>query len=127
METPRKTVPGVYAIFFVMLSERANALGYALAVHGSMARDLDLIAVPWRVGACDADVLAADLAAAIGGVIENDPNAQPGDWQRRNPQPKPHGRLAYSIQLGGGPYIDLSVMPKKPTPVSGQEEENPHA
>ena len=30
------------------------------------------------------------------------------------PGMKPHGRLCWSFHLGGGPYIDLSVMPLAP-------------
>ena len=34
-----------------MLCDVAREMGYALALHGSMNRDMDLIAVPWVVGA----------------------------------------------------------------------------
>ena len=36
------------AALYPDLAEIAREHGYALAVHGSLARDFDLIAVPWR-------------------------------------------------------------------------------
>lgn len=99
------------------LRARARELGYAIGVHGSLARDIDLIAVPWTAAAASADELAAALLAtaeAVNGCAFtiNDSDARPNDYTRRNPEPKPHGRLAWSIHLGGGPFIDLSIMPR---------------
>lgn len=107
-----RTFPGVYALFVHGIARRAREVGYCIAVHGSLARDLDLVAVPWVEEAIPAEELAQLVAMYLGGTIETDWGAQPGDFSKRNPQPKPHGRLAYSIQLGGGPYVDLSVMPR---------------
>lgn len=73
-------LPLGYVSLLPALTRAAKSNGYALAVHGSMRRDLDLVAVPW-----------------------------PGT---QDPAQKPHGRLAWAIHLGGGPYIDLSVMPR---------------
>lgn len=39
--------PGLYTIFFEHLKQIAETYGYNLVVHGSMNRDLDLIAIPW--------------------------------------------------------------------------------
>lgn len=92
----------------------ARSHGYALGVHGSGERDLDLIAAPWVADASAPDVLVEALRAAIDGFIIHDQDAEAGDYTRRNPHPKPHGRLAWAIHLhdpGGRLYIDLSVMP----------------
>lgn len=74
--------------------------GYALAVHGSLARDMDLIAVPWAEHVDDADVVLASVCKRYavkvigGGEI------------------KPHGRTAYTLSVGfGACSIDLSFMP----------------
>ncbi len=37
----------MYAVFFHYLKEIAETYGYNLVIHGSMDRDLDLIAIPW--------------------------------------------------------------------------------
>jgi hypothetical protein len=41
-------------------------LGYALAVHGTMRRDLDLVGVPWIEGAGSGDQLVEALAHVLG-------------------------------------------------------------
>jgi hypothetical protein len=106
-----------YERLIVPLRRVALRHGYALAVHGSLARDIDLIAVPWREDVSDAHTLAEAIRAEaedVSGKMAfwvNDPNADPYDYTRRNPEPKPHGRLGWSIHLGGtGTYIDLSVI-----------------
>jgi hypothetical protein len=89
----------------------AYRCGYALAVHGSLKTDIDLIAVPWRDSAVDAAYTAEQIRLTAERIIgtarvrECDPN----------PTQKPCGRLAWSFYLQPegveGPYIDLSVMP----------------
>src|SRR5688572_12345453 len=44
---PTHAKPQLYAYYFLQLKEIAREFGYNLVVHGSMARDLDLIAIPW--------------------------------------------------------------------------------
>lgn len=44
---PVQVKPGLYAIFYVYLKQIAEEYGYNLVLHGSMNRDLDLIAIPW--------------------------------------------------------------------------------
>jgi hypothetical protein len=36
-----------YALLYPHLVELVRPLGYALALHGSMNRDFDMVAVPW--------------------------------------------------------------------------------
>ena len=80
--------------------------GYALAIHGSLARDFDFVAIPWTRAPSSPRALMAAIASAVGGI------AVPS----RGPERKPHGRLAWSILLGtdGGMYIDLSVISPRP-------------
>jgi hypothetical protein len=112
----------------------ARQHGYALAVHGSLARDIDLIAVPWGHEVSAPAALAEAIRAAAEDVtgylafIKNDPKADPRDFTRRSPEPKFHGRLAWSIyvkaQHPGGyeTYIDLSVMPAYENPIERYHE-----
>lgn len=104
----------VIGVLYV-LRHTARRAGYAVAVHGSMARDLDVIAVPWREGAVAPAVLVERIMAAIGGAFT------PG---QQNPALKPHGRLAYAINLHPtGMYVDLSVTPFAPSPESTGTQE----
>jgi hypothetical protein len=101
-----------YAEALPTIREVARAHGYAVAVHGSQTRDLDLIAAPWTEEASPPEDMVEAVRVAVGGFVINRPDAEPGDYTKRNPQPKPHGRLSWSIHLGAGPYLDLSVMPR---------------
>lgn len=99
------------------LRAQAAVLGYALATHGSLSRDIDIIACPWTPDAVSAEELATAIITTVQShndgiaLVLNDGKDE-YDERRRNPSKKPHGRLAWSIHLGGGPYIDLSVMPR---------------
>lgn len=44
---PTHAKPSLYAYYFEALKDIAKEYGYNLVVHGSMNRDLDLIAIPW--------------------------------------------------------------------------------
>lgn len=91
--------------FLPGIVEVARKRGYALTVHGSLARDFDFVAIPWTEDACPAEELAEAIRARCGGIP---------DHKIPGPVQKPHGRLAWMFHLGGGPYIDLSVMPRVP-------------
>ena len=99
-----KWTPVVYANYYGILVAAGRRLGYAIAIHGSMGRDFDLIAIPWTDEAVSPDFLVHNLAHSIGAWIDEDPEM--------DVEIKPHGRLAYTIGTGGGGYIDLSIMPR---------------
>lgn len=46
-EKPTHVKPSLYAYYFEALKVIAKKHGYNLVLHGSLARDLDLIAIPW--------------------------------------------------------------------------------
>ena len=114
---PIKPAPGPAAAYVALYPELvriAREHGYALAVHGSVQRDFDLVAIPWAEEATDALTLVKALKAATGGVTTN---SEFDDLiPSCSPTPKPHGRVCYSIHFtergAQGPYIDLSVMPR---------------
>lgn len=73
--------------------------GYALAVHGSLARDIDLIAVPWD-----------DNPSSVKEIIEAVNNTFAVKIVGE-PEQKNHGRIAYTLALGFGECsIDLSFL-----------------
>lgn len=47
MSKPIQLKPGLYTIFYEHLKIIALKYGYNLVIHGSLNRDLDLIAIPW--------------------------------------------------------------------------------
>lgn len=75
-------------------------LGYAVTVHGSLRRDIDLVAVPWIKGAAGRDTLLGAICQTFDAVPGCD------GWRAR-----PHGRMAHIVHLPSNTYLDLSVMP----------------
>lgn len=98
------------ALLDIILPPMRNAAldaGYALAVHGSLNRDIDLIAVPWVEGCDSKEVLAERLTGALRGVVKT-------ATQRESWNEKPHGRRSVCLWAycgGNSAAIDLSVMP----------------
>lgn len=99
MKTPDQIKPN-YAMY-PDLAKIAQQHGYALAVHGSLARDFDLIAVPWgQTLSPVSDVLAA-ITAHFSVTVSPD-----------SPALRAHGRLAYTLNIGWGECaLDLSFLP----------------
>lgn len=52
MSKPKHYKPGLYCMFYEQLKDIAESYGYNLLVHGSLNRDLDLVAVPWDDNCC---------------------------------------------------------------------------
>ena len=76
----------------------AREKGYALAVHGSQERDLDVIAVPWTDNASSLEELLAHLCEGLDAIVAG------------GIEDKPHGRRAACLQMNGWyKLIDLSV------------------
>lgn len=97
-----------YAALYPVLRDAARQCGYALPVHGSLTKDLDVVAVPWVQDATSPRELLRALVEAAGGFTVGS----------RSPRhhPKPHGRIAYTIHLGTtGGYVDVSIMPRRRT------------
>jgi len=120
----------VFACLYPGLCDIARRHGYALAIHGTVVTDLDLIAVPWTPDAADAITLKNALLDHIGAcgyrdllrnggnglseehieqIVQNEKCTGPDDSEA-----KPHGRLAWNLYLEAGGKVDLSVMPKSP-------------
>ena len=93
--------PSFYATFLHEIKQIALKYGYAIGVHGSMARDLDIIAVPWDETVKDEYRMIIEICDAIGGRVRG---IEVFD--------KPHGRKAYMIPFNDL-YLDISVFPPK--------------
>ena len=89
------------------IREVARAEGFAVAVHDSLKRDIDLVAVPWTevAAATKPDDLARAICGAVAGVLGR-------CHILGGPTQKPHGRIAFTlIHAGFAGAIDLSIMP----------------
>lgn len=100
---PANNAP-IYACVYAGFAEIAREHGYALAVHGSLASDFDMVCVPWVTKAADPEaVVAAILAKYAIHRCDGDPEI------------KHHGRIAYTLYFKFGDVrLDLSFMPRSP-------------
>lgn len=103
-EKPVNVAP-LYVMIWEQAVESARAKGYAIAVHGSLNRDLDLVAIPWTDGAASAEELVEAIADGLAWVRDDRPVID-------GPQEKPHGRKAWTIPFMKNWHVDLSVMPR---------------
>lgn len=110
--------PSFYAIMFEPLKEIALKYGYNLVLHGSLNRDMDLIAIPWQEKIEPVEAMINEFCEFVGGEINDDCTNTTF-----------HGRKHYVIDIyrggykqGSGfsrltytkdpeTYIDISVMP----------------
>lgn len=111
-----------YELLIGPIRERAKDLGYAVGVHGTLKRDIDLIACPWTDAAVDPKNLAEQLRLVIekvNGYAQPCPREVSEYFLDGCPGGKDHGRLCWTWYLdkkdaenAKGSYIDLSVMPR---------------
>lgn len=107
-----------YAVLYQQLRDEAYKHGYALALHGSLQKDLDVIAIPWVENAAPAETLVKALVERAGGMVTVGCIYDGKNWvESPDPACKPHGRMVWTIHLGGheGGYVDLGVMPLRPS------------
>jgi hypothetical protein len=86
-----------------IIRKAAKEIGYAIAVHGSLERDLDVVAVPWTEEALKYNYreVMEYIAKAIDGKV-------------KDAEYKPLGRRAATIVVNGWyKNVDLSVAPMK--------------
>ncbi len=92
----------LYANLFASMVPIAREHGYALAVHGSVKRDLDLIAVPWVEKPSPPQALVDAFTTAFYFVHVD------------GPEQKVHGRQVWTLAFPGTCFVDLSVMRAQP-------------
>lgn len=126
---PVHAKPSLYAFYFEVLKEIALKYGYNLVLHGSMNRDLDLIAIPWSENIGDKESMIDEFCEVIGGkLMMHDKSVENINGLRYTN--KPHGRMCYIININrrielkhdgfvvkasdhADPqyYIDISIIP----------------
>ena len=93
----------IYCALYPKLAALARERGYALAVHGTLGRDMDLICVPWVES-------PAEPRAVVDAFIGRFALTLIGD----GPKIKVHGREVWTISVAFGECaIDLSFMPRQ--------------
>lgn len=93
-----------YAVLYQDFRRVAIECGYALAIHGSMASDMDLIAVAWTEKSESPETLVSKISDCIGETVWKENH-------KTNFEIRPHGRIAYTLSIMSDWYIDLSIIP----------------
>lgn len=100
------SIAPLYCALYPAVAEICRKHGYALAIHGSMGRDFDLICVPWAEKVSAPDEVLKDITTefAVG-----------------EPLQKNHGRLSYAVSVSFGEcFFDMSFLP---TPADCEKRE----
>jgi hypothetical protein len=109
VKTLEQLKPASYGPFYAAgiypkLADIFRRHGYALAVHGSVQNDFDLIAVPWVENAGEPEAVVTEVNAAFAAT-----------FSRPDPAVRAHGRIAYKLAISFGDCaLDISFMPRAP-------------
>lgn len=96
----------VYVCLYPELAEIARSHGYAMAVHGSVARDFDLVCIPWAEKVDPPE-------AVVDSIVNKFAIRKVGDMKAMR-----HGRVAQKLSIKFGECaIDLSFTPMPPDPM----------
>ena len=108
-----------YARIFTFSRVIAWQEGYALMMHGSFTRDLDLIAVPWTKTPCEPEHLINRIVGITDLKIQSDGAIV-----------KHHGRKVWTLLFPGDAdprFVDFSILPRpllSERPVSAISDEH---
>lgn len=118
---PSTPKPQLYAYYFSHLKDIATDYGYNLVVHGSMNRDLDLIAIPWvnepkpeveMIRALN-DWLGGEIDESLTGTLPGGRTSYVINLNRGGYKKNKEGLIIDPIEFVKDPqyYIDISVTP----------------
>lgn len=107
MKDKKEVTTNGRAVFYCVLWESFRKAGlncgWALALHGSMASDMDMMAMPWTEDAKPVEELIKALSDCIDNTIWKDHHFIPFYG-------KPHNRVVYTLSIFSDFYIDLSII-----------------
>lgn len=110
MKTAEEVKPNYAPIYAACLYPKLAQIfvkhGYALAVHGSLAKDFDIIGVPWADKISNPDEVLKEITETFAiEVLGSDGKIYP--YHEKN-----HGRICYTILIKFGDcHLDLSFFP----------------
>lgn len=95
---PIHAKPSLFSFYFEIIKEIGLKYGYNIVLHGSMNRDLDLIAIPWEENINDKELMVDEIVAVIGGTLLMQ-NRSANDTIGTRFDYKPHNRIVYIINI----------------------------
>jgi hypothetical protein len=95
--------PAFYACIYDDLKKKALECGWALGLHGSLASDMDIMAMPWTEDAKPVEVMIQALSDCF---IDS-----PFKKQHTVPHyDKPNNRVVYTMSIWGDFYLDVNII-----------------
>lgn len=92
-----------YACIWPELRAAALECGWALGLHGSLANDMDIMAMPWTEGAKPVEEMIRALSDCFTGSRFKDEHTKPHYG-------KPNGRVVYTISIWADYYLDINII-----------------
>ncbi len=94
--------PAFYACMWEDIRQCAMNCGWAVALHGSLSSDMDIMAMPWVDKAVPFEVLVAKISQLFDGnqIAEN---------YYITYDEKPHNRVVATIPIFADFYLDIST------------------
>jgi len=92
-----------YACIWDDLRQAAMNCGWALALHGSLANDMDIMAMPWVEDAKSVDVMIKALSDCFTESPFKEHHLVPHNT-------KPHGRTVYTMSIWADFHLDISII-----------------
>lgn len=89
-----------YAAMWNDFRQAAMDKGWALALHGSLASDMDIMAMPWTEDAC----APLDMALAIKRCFDKPKEITITET------PMPNNRMVYTLSIWSDFYLDINVI-----------------
>lgn len=106
-----------YASLWPDLRNAAMDCGWALGLHGSLATDMDIMAMPWTENALPAPVMISALEACFTTMPEGLRIDTTVDCS------KPNNRTVYTIHIWADFYLDINVIRPDTPPTPPQSGE----
>lgn len=95
--------PAFYACMWDDIRNCAMNCGWAVALHGSLSSDMDIMAMPWVEDSVSFKELTEKISKLF---VDNDLS----ELYEISYDEKPHGRIVATIPIFGDFYLNISTM-----------------
>lgn len=95
--------PAFYAAMWEDIRNVAMHYGWAVALHGSLSSDMDIIAMPWVENAVTFETLVNKISNLFSGNVL-------AEYYKITYDKKPHNRVVATIPIWGDFYLDISTI-----------------
>ena len=94
--------PSYYALLYSTLKDVAYRCGWAIAIHGSLNNDMDLVAIAWNDDASTTMEMLQETEAALSGTVFS--------YKWNGPHHNNANRTTWTLPLESDLYVDLTVV-----------------